>query len=148
MIQSSHLAEDIVQETFLKLYDNINNYKEQKAKFSTYLYKIAYNTTLNTIRSLKKEKDLLRNLKLNLQAPKLYDDPYYQLEKQEFINIIKDIITLLPLAEGTIFVLKTESKMTYNEIAEILDISRRTVIRKMNSALKKLNKELKRLKII
>ena len=61
---------------------------------------------------------------------------------------MEKIISSLPVKEKTIYLFKSNDNMKYEEIAQILNISRRTAIRKMNSALKRIYKEIQRLKII
>ena len=92
IIQSHHLSEEIVQETFLKLYINIHKYKITDTKFSTFLYKIAYNTTINTIKSLNMEKNIVNDLYLDLKNRKHNNDPYYLTEIKETKKIIDEII--------------------------------------------------------
>ncbi len=148
IIRSEHQSEEIVQDTFLKLYKNINKYKITEAKFSTYLYTIAYNTALNAVKKIKKEKELINELSINFSNSESKNNPHSQIEEKELKQIMEKIISSLPVKEKTIYLFKSNDNMKYEEIAQILNISRRTAIRKMNSALKRIYKEIQRLKII
>ena len=48
--QNQTLAEDLLQETFIKIWENIQGYDSSKGKFYTWAYRIAKNTTLNALR--------------------------------------------------------------------------------------------------
>lgn len=50
--QSRDDAEDIAQRAFIKAYDHINSFDSAKSRFSTWLYKIAKNTAIDTLRSV------------------------------------------------------------------------------------------------
>ena len=55
MCQNKAQAEDLLQETFVKIWENIERYDRSKGKFYTWAYRIAKNTTLNALR----KQDLL-----------------------------------------------------------------------------------------
>ncbi|MBN1897748.1 MAG: sigma-70 family RNA polymerase sigma factor [Spirochaetes bacterium] len=148
MVRSTDIAEEIAQESFIKLYTHIDRYRPGKAKFSTYLFQITYNTALNFIRSQKRERESIKKMKEEFDVQPSYSDPYKQVERKEITQYVKSLIADLPPPEDTIFMLKTEKNMKYEEIAQVLSISRRTVIRKMNSAVSRLQKAMKSSHII
>ena len=57
MTQSKELSEEIVQEVFLKLWNNIDKYDPQKSKLFTWLYQITRNTCLNRLSSKGEKKN-------------------------------------------------------------------------------------------
>lgn len=148
IVRIQNLSEEIVQETFLKLYINIHKYKITDAKFSTYLYRIAYNTAINLVKSLNKERNIIQDLFLNLKHKKPNYDPHSITAEKEEKEVLEKIINGLPYKEKTVFILKSKEDRSNSEIAEILNISQRTVIRKMNAAIKKIYKEMKKLNFL
>ncbi len=55
-VNHKQLAEEITMDVFVKVYFNISSYDADKGKFSTWLYKICYNTTINEIKKNKKDR--------------------------------------------------------------------------------------------
>ena len=138
-------AEDILQDTFLKLYTHKNSYREI-AKFSTWLYTIAGNLAKTELRKLKRRKtysvsDLSRNdQEFVIQSP----DGSTEYEA-ELINIEKSIQTalnLLPIDFKTIIILRDIQELSYEDISRIVDIPIGTVKSRINRGRLKLQKLL------
>ena len=91
MVNHYHDAQDITQETFLKLYEHITRVDEEK-KIRPLIYKIAQNATYDWLRKKKKRKELfiIDNDKNPFETidPVL---PYYTIEKQEKRKEIQDM---------------------------------------------------------
>ena len=58
MIKNREEAEEISQDTFIKIYNSLNKFKGD-SKFSTWIYKIAYNTCLDRLKKNKKEENTI-----------------------------------------------------------------------------------------
>lgn len=138
-------AEDILQDTFLKLYTHKNSYREI-AKFSTWLYTIAGNLAKTELRKLKRRKtysvsDLSRNdQEFVIQSP----DGSTEYEA-ELINIEKSIQTalnLLPIDFKTIIILRDIQELSYEDISRIVDVPIGTVKSRINRGRLKLQKLL------
>ena len=54
MVKNREEAEEVAQDTFIKIYNSLNKFKGD-SKFSTWIYKIAYNTCLDRLKKNKKE---------------------------------------------------------------------------------------------
>ena len=63
MCKDEGQAQNILQDTFLKVWEKANQYNPDKGRFYTWLYRIARNTTLN---ALRKDKDLIQNTDLSV----------------------------------------------------------------------------------
>ncbi len=63
MCKKESLAQEILQDTFLKVWKQIHTYDPKKGRFYTWTYRIARNTTLN---ALRKEKDLIQKEDLSV----------------------------------------------------------------------------------
>lgn len=72
MCRNKALAEDLLQETFIKIWNNIHKYDSTKGRFYTWAYRIAKNTTLN---SLRKTDLLIQTEDLGVYKDKSYTEP-------------------------------------------------------------------------
>ncbi|GAA3650963.1 RNA polymerase sigma-70 factor [Flavivirga jejuensis] len=134
-----HEAEDIVQQTFITLWKNrlkINTEKSVKS----YLYRITYNTYIDTYRKQKKRDAFFNELKEQALRERITEDPE-ALEKR--IIKLKNIIETLPEQCKQILYMNKFQGLKYKEISEQLDISVKTVESHMYTAYKKIRKAFK-----
>lgn len=127
-----NLAKDAFQDTFVTFY-NESKVKEEIRNISAFLYRVAHNKCLN---SMKKER-----------YHKTVDDfiiPVndYNPEKDELLALIGTAVELLPLEFKEVFVLKEYDGMTYSGIAEVLGIPESTVKIRSHRARQKIRKIL------
>lgn len=138
---------DIVQEVFLKVFQHIDNFRE-KAKLSTWLYRITINQCLNWKRRWKarfrwrhqplesEDSGDYSELGSDDNIPdKLYQDKEF---KKKFLSELKK----LPAEVRSIFVLKEMEGLSYDEIADTLKIKRGTVSSRLFYARLKLRQSL------
>ena len=129
-------AEDIVQDSFIKLWKNCAKVIFEKAK--SYLYTIANNAFLNEV----------AHKKVVLQYEKGYSrssdnqDPEFLLEEKEFMHKLQSVINSLPEKQREVFLLSRVEKKKYVEIAEITGISVKGVEKRMSQALIILRKKI------
>ncbi|MCS7243487.1 MAG: sigma-70 family RNA polymerase sigma factor [Candidatus Calescibacterium sp.] len=128
-------AEDLVQQTFLKISENVHNLKNIH-KAPSYIFKIAQNLVVDTLRN--KNKSYLPNK--DLEKTKNYEKDVEQ-KIQDEIEFEK-LISQLNKDEKIIIRMKIVDNLTFKEISEILNININTVISKFNRAVKKLAKKL------
>ena len=121
-------TEDILQEVFIKVYRNLNNFNP-KYKFSSWIYRITYNECISFYRNHKKYK---LNIDLSLEK-KVFDEIVsdINIEKDVLIEADKEMVTntLDKLDEKyrAVLVLKYIEEKDYNEISEILKLPIGTV---------------------
>jgi RNA polymerase sigma-70 factor (ECF subfamily) len=128
MIQSPADREDICQDIFLKVYENLGGFKFE-SKLSTWIAKIAYNTCLN---HLEKKRVLLfddisgddRSLE---SLPGNAVAPDRLAEEKQTSSLLHSEIGKLPVHYRTIITLYHLDHMSYNEIAEAMDLPGGTV---------------------
>ena len=140
-LRSSENAEEIVQEVFLKIWDNRLELSAQKS-LEAYLFTIARNGILNTIRKSKSEQAYLNYAKINPGKNVLLD------EELNFIELDKayhQVIEQLSPRRKEIFLLSREQSMSNAEIAERMNISVKTVENQMTSAIAEIRKNLRSL---
>lgn len=133
----ANLAEDFVQESFVKLWKNCAKVVFEKAK--SFLFTVANNLFLNDL-SHKKVV-----LKYRSEQTKDYtnENPEFLLEEKEFMTKLQNAIAALPEKQREVFLLNRIDKKKYKEIADILGISVKAVEKRMSLALKTLRNEIK-----
>jgi len=112
------LADDLAQETFIRAYKNIRSFRGE-ARFSTWLYRIAYNCFREDAR---KRKELVGVDEAQLQAE---HDP--QTVDPGLRHDLTHALNLLPLHERTAVVLCCQNGLSHDEAARVLDIPLGTV---------------------
>lgn len=130
-------ASDLVQEAFIKLWENCAKIILEKAK--SFLYTVTNNQFLNEVAHNKVK---LKYEKLNVLDDKNVETPDFLMEEQEFMQKLENAISDLTPAQREVFLLNRIDKKKYKEIAEILGISVKAVEKRMHGALLKLKEKL------
>lgn len=141
LIKNPTDAEGIVQEVFLKLWQNRENINLH-ASFESYLFTITHNTVVSLLRKKLSEKKYIDYLH-SIQLPPADDPAIAGLEWKELQSEVNGIVEQLPARQKEVFHLSREKGMTYAEIAEALDLSVNTVENHMGRALKFIRSKLK-----
>lgn len=120
IVKSHEDADDVLQNTFIKVFKNIDNFK-QDSKLYSWMYRIATNESITLLNKKAKHQNIsLENityqLAANLQTDVYYDGDEIQLKLQK-------AIATLPHKQQLVFNMKYFDEMKYNEISEILDTS-------------------------
>ncbi len=126
-------AEEIVQEVFIKIWESRNKI-DAHASFESFLFTIAYNSTISLLRKRANEQKYLEHLKSILQiqkAPDLIDE----IQFNELNEKVKTLLNELTPRQKEIFQLSRVDGLTHNEIAQKLNISLNTVKKHMANAL-------------
>ncbi len=113
-------ADDVLQNTFIKVYRNINNFKAE-SKLYSWMYRIATNESITFINKRAKQNnvnvsDLQYKLVENLEADVYFDGDEMQLQLQKAIAI-------LPQKQQLVFNMKYFDDMKYKDMSEVLDTS-------------------------
>ncbi|HLF94142.1 MAG TPA: sigma-70 family RNA polymerase sigma factor [Planctomycetota bacterium] len=114
-------AEDVAQDIFVKVYRARMKY-EPKAKFSTWLYRVAVNHCLNEIRSRKSQPSLSAPINDLLEQP-AGEDPDSRISRSELQQAVKAAIDFLPENQRMAVILARYEDMSYDEIAETMGMS-------------------------
>ena len=141
------LAEDLVQDTLLKLYTHKDSYQEI-AKFSTWLYTIAANLARTELRKKKRRKtfsvtELSREDREFIIASSDLD-PSEDLSSQNFEKSVQRALAELPDDFKTIIILRDIQELSYDEISKIVDVPLGTVKSRINRGRVKLQQLLKK----
>lgn len=132
MLKSKEEAEDALQEIFIRAYQQIHKYRPDMT-FSAWLYKIAYNHSLNQIRGKKRWFRFLDRYK--------YDQPEASVEQVDSQTTLKELLNLLNTEERHILVLRAIHQYHFNEISQIMNLKPATVRKKYERIRKKLQTE-------
>jgi RNA polymerase sigma-70 factor (ECF subfamily) len=139
-------AEDVVQETFLRAYRQLDSY-ESRSSFSTWLYRIAANYSLDLIRSKRRHED--KRVQQDADAPEILDtvsspEPaqdrvYYSAQMKQALG---HAMNQLSEQERTAFVLRHFEGMSIEQIGSILDLGVSATKNSIFRAVKKLRETL------
>jgi len=139
MVEDQALSEDILQEAFVKIWNNFNSYDKIKGRLFTWMVNITRNLTIDTMRSkgYKKQNKISgdENSVNNLQ------DGSSGIEKFDSMGVSKQLINLKP-DQRLIIDLAYFKGYTQDEISKHLDIPLGTVKTKMRTAILELRKNL------
>ncbi len=128
--EDKQLAEETVADSFIELWKR-RSYLEIKENEKAYLFKMVRNNSLNYLRKNKPSYSSLDNF-----SHKFSISPEQELITKENTNSISDLTSNLPEPMKSIFLMNREEGFSYKEIAELLNISVKTVESHMGKALK------------
>ncbi len=129
-------AEDLVQEAFVKMWNNCAKVLFEKAK--SFLYTVTNNLFLNEVAH---KKVILKYRKIPV-SESTNESPEFLLEEKEFMDKLQNAISNLTEAQREVFLLNRIDKKTYREISELLNISVKAVEKRMHGALIKMRERV------
>lgn len=134
-------AEELTLEVFFKAYRALGAWKP-KAKFSTWLYTIASNLSIDYHRAKSRQPILLLEdeevIEKRLIATDISSNPEKNLEDKERGRIIREAVDELSAKQKTVFMLARYEGMQIKEVAETLGMAEGTVKIHLHRAIKKL----------
>ncbi|TDW50085.1 RNA polymerase sigma-70 factor (ECF subfamily) [Flavobacterium sp. 270] len=122
MVKNREEAEEVAQDTFIKMYNSLSKFKGD-SKFSTWTYKIAYNTCLDSLKKNKKEENNISIDEFSAHLIKTMDNALSALEEKERKQTIQNCLNLLPREENFLLTLFYFDDQSLEEIGKIMDIS-------------------------
>jgi len=137
MVKNYDDSRDVAQEVFLKAYRNINKFRGH-SKFSTWLYRIAVNTSLNFIKRQRPTEEIKEEI---VELPR--DNPVQRYKNKRIREEIYRAVAKLPNVQKTVFTLRALEELPYQEISEILKKPLSTVKVDYHLAVKNLKGYLK-----
>lgn len=138
--QCSNLAEDVVQQTFLIVWERKNN-ANQQIQFSTQLFQIARTKLIDELR-----RRALNRKYVAFEKPFVltqYEDLERQIAYKGELEYVKELITQMPFMRQQVFYLHKIEELSYKEIAVKLSISPKTVENHVSIGLKFIKKFFK-----
>lgn len=122
MVKNREEAEEVAQDTFIKIYSSLSKFKGD-SKFSTWIYKIAYNTCLDRLKKSKKEDSNISIDEFSAHLIKTMDNALSALEEKERKQTIQKCLNLLPSDENFLLTLFYFDDQNLEEIGKIMNIS-------------------------
>ena len=140
MVTTHEDADDVVQNTFIKVYRNIDKF-EGNSKLYTWIYRIATNESLTFLKKRKKRHsesidDTESGLENNLVADSYFDGNNIQL-------LLQKAIYQLPEKQKAVFNLRYYEEMPYSDMSEVLQTSVGALKASYHHAVKKIEEYIK-----
>ena len=140
-------ASDAAQETFIAAYRNLSNFRGE-ARVSSWLHRIAVNQCLTTKRRKRTRAEEFLDDEDgsadNTFVASPHHSPAFSTEKLERLVIVRQAVISLPIDLRQVIVMKEFEDMTFQEIAETLELPLSTVKSRLYTALKQLRMRLER----
>lgn len=133
--------DDLFQEILLQIWSSIPGFKGD-AKETTWIYRVALNTALIWKRTEKRKRKRFRTEFLDVREISQDDDNKKLSQNQHLMNQVYDSIRQLPESESYILLLYLDG-LSYDEMADVIGISKTNVGVRLNRAKKKLAQLLK-----
>jgi RNA polymerase sigma-70 factor, ECF subfamily len=117
-------ASDVVQESFLRVWNNIDRY-DPKQKFTTWLYKIVSNLCVDRFRSLQRTRTIFLSRERDIMVEDLPDESDWEtlLSHQDLAGIIRTLTNSLSRTQKLVFTLRDLQDLTIEEVVEITGLS-------------------------
>ena len=131
LVRQHDIAQDLVQEIFLKVFYNIHKYKAT-VSFNAWLYRLVVNQCYDYLRKHPKQPVLKEVELIDKQSP---EKMILQKEQLQHLNQLLDT---LDKTEYFILVLRYINELSYEEISEVLQISLNDVRNKLHRSKRKL----------
>jgi RNA polymerase sigma-70 factor, ECF subfamily len=138
-------ARDVVQETFLRAFRGIGNFRGQ-AKFSSWVYRIALNLCRDWIRRERRAPILPTPEGVDVIELAAEQGPVESIEdlvaRNDISKVVADLMTRLPEEQRTAIILKEYHGMTFQEIADLQGVPLSTVKTRLYQGLNVLRRHL------
>jgi RNA polymerase sigma-70 factor (ECF subfamily) len=138
MCGDMQVAEDAAQETFIQAWLRLSSYRP-RTSLRNWLYRIAVNMAIDMLR---KEKRILPNAVEDLSLTDSGPGPEALAASSERTEMVQGAVLALPEASRAVLVLREYEGLSYQEIADALDIPVGTVMSRLNYARKLLREKL------
>jgi RNA polymerase sigma-70 factor, ECF subfamily len=113
-------AEDLTQDTFIRAYQYLDMHKEGKVR--PWLFKVAYHTFIDWYRKRKRE-GLTPLSEENTATSKTEEDPENHVLRMELWETFEQVIATFPWKQKHALLIFYAHQLSYEEIAEVLDIT-------------------------
>ena len=124
LTESTVIAEEIVQDTFLKIWLRRETL-EDVTHFKAYLFTIARNYVFSALKSIARRQNM--ELKIVQHTPGFYSDTENRVIQKEYDAILKQAVNSLPPKQKEVYLLMKEQGMKRHEVAAALQVSEETV---------------------
>lgn len=142
MLKHKEEAEEVAQDTFIKVFGSLKNFKGD-SKLSTWLYRIAYNSSLDRIKKNKKHLNDVEINQFTTHQIKTLDNALDKLQQDEQSKAIQRCIGQLPSEDSILLTFYYFEELTLKDISEVMGITTNSVKVKLFRSRKRLATILK-----
>jgi len=142
LVKNEWIAEDLIQETFIRVQKNIDSLRDQ-SKLLSWIFRIAYNLCQDYFKSQKKNNHDTGKPKESLSSPFVEIPIQKELEQFQMGACVQEQINLLPEQQRIVLILYDLLDFNHAEIADILDITKENAKVRLHRARKGLKSILK-----
>ncbi len=150
IVKDKYLAEDIMQETFIKAVNTIKRGKyNEEGKYLPWIMRIAHNLSVDHFRKSKRfPVVVMEDGSRVLNSLEFAEVPFETTQiQQELHSKIRDLVQQLPDSQKQVLIMRHYMGLSFHEIAENTDVSINTALGRMRYALINLRKQMKKYKI-
>ncbi len=143
LVKDSYLAEDIFQDTFIKVINTLKAGKyNEEGKFLPWVIRIAHNLVIDYFRKEKRTPVITNVDGFDIfEVLKFYDESMEdRMVREQTRQDLKALIHLLPSEQKEVLIMRHYGELSFKEIADITDVSINTALGRMRYALNNLRK--------
>lgn len=141
ILKSREDAEEITQDSFLKVYHSLKEFKRE-SKFSTWLFRIVYNNAISRVRKKKLDIDSFDDENYEWMEPADTAKELERLSQNEQKKYVNAAISRLPEEDATVITLFYMNESSIEEISTVTGLSESNVKVKLFRSRKRLHEEL------
>jgi RNA polymerase sigma factor (sigma-70 family) len=143
MVTNREVAEEIAQDTFIKIYNSLSKFKGD-SKFSTWIYKITYNTCLDSLKKSKREKTTTYIEDFSEHQTKALENILDSIDENEKNKAIQECLNELLPEDAFLLTLYYFEEQSIDEISKVINLSNDNIKVKLFRIRKKLASILKK----
>ncbi|MDA3800086.1 MAG: RNA polymerase sigma factor [Kiritimatiellae bacterium] len=140
-VNDHNSAEDVVQDTFIKLFRSWSSIKDRATNLKSWLYRVAHNQAVDLIRKEQNYRKAMENHGEDLLNKE--DNSSDEARKQKKKELVLKQVDKLSPAEKEVLLLRLEEELSYKEISEITNRAVGNVGKLLHRAVGKITRELK-----
>ena len=141
IVKSHDDADDVLQDTFVKVYKNLSSFKGESKLFS-WMYRIATNEALTFINRKSKMMQITNEEVMELAVRNLQSDTFFDGDETQLK--LQKAIAKLPEKQQLVFNMRYFQEMKYKDMSEILDTSEGALKASYHIAVKKIEDDLEK----
>ena len=151
VVRNKTEALDIVQEAFVKVFNNIDKF-QGNSTFYTWMYRIVMNLAIDHLRRLRKHRDRAFDERFDQEGGEgeALDDstsayqelPSKTMLRQELSSVLQSALETLPPHHRAVIVLREVEGLSYEEMADVLDVPKGTIMSRLFHARRKMQEAL------
>jgi RNA polymerase sigma-70 factor, ECF subfamily len=140
-------AEDLTQDVFVKIFKSLDTF-DRRANFQTWLVSVSRNLCIDHYRSVRKERETIdRDVDAGALAPVAQTiSPMAALEHRDRVTLLRKALSQLPEALRSAVLLRDIQELSYQEIADRLNLPEGTVKSRINRGRTELARQIRRLR--